>query len=316
MTTAPLLPDIARAYLGRGWQPIPVPFRQKAATLTGWPELRLNEGTLAEHFNGAPSNVSVILGEPSGHLVDIDLDAPQAVELADQFLPVTTAVFGRASKPRSHRLYSCRIDAERFADVDKRDDTAMVVEIRSTGGQTVFWVHTPSGEPIEWAQDGEPARIDAGDLRRAVLHLACAAMLARHWAPDGSRHDCALAAAGFLSRAGIADELVVKIVMAAARAAGDAEWNDRKRAAFDTVVAVRSGEPATGGPHLAELLEGDGVKIVERMRRWLGAEDERVHFTDRCRQRAADFARDHGRDVRYCWALGTWFESTTGGAGA
>jgi hypothetical protein len=97
-------------------------------------------------------------------------------------------------------------------------------------------------------------------------------MLARHWPPDGSRHDGALAAAGFLVRAGVDDEHVVKIVMGAARAAGDDEWRDRKRAALDTIVAARTGEPATGAPRLAELLVGDGAKAVERMRRWLGAD--------------------------------------------
>ena len=42
---------------------------------------------------------------PSGWLIDVDLDHPLAVELADEFLPPTASVFGRVGKPRSHRLY-------------------------------------------------------------------------------------------------------------------------------------------------------------------------------------------------------------------
>ena len=161
---------------------------------------------MGEYFNGQPSNVGVLLGAPSGDLVDVDLDALEAVALADVFLPATRAVFGRASKRASHRLYVCTIDTEKFADVDKRDDTSMLVEIRSTGGQTVFPGSThPSGEAVAWAEDGDPAPVEALELRRAVVHLACAAMLARHWPPAGTRHDGALAAAGFLARAGVDD---------------------------------------------------------------------------------------------------------------
>jgi hypothetical protein len=37
----------------------------------------------------------VILGLASCGLADIDLDSPEAIELADLYLPVTGAVFGR-----------------------------------------------------------------------------------------------------------------------------------------------------------------------------------------------------------------------------
>lgn len=301
--------DAARDLLARGWRVVPVPFRTKAPVLDAWQTLRLDLDDLPRYFDGAPSNLGVLLGEPSGHLVDVDLDAPEAVALADAFLPLTRSVFGRASKPRSHREYVCEIPTEKFADVDKGEgDTAMLVEIRSTGGQTVFpgSIH-PSGEAIEWAEDGEGAQVEAAELRRAVVHLACACMLARHWPGAGIRHEAALAAAGFLARAGVEDENVVKIVTAAARVADDGEWGDRKHAALDTVAAIRGGEAATGGPRLAELLTGDGAKVVERMRKWLGAgETERASFNLTDAGNAQRFARDHGADVRYVYAWSAW----------
>jgi hypothetical protein len=36
-----------------------------------------------------------------------DADTPEAVQLADAFLPPTGAVYGRPSKPRAKRLYRC-----------------------------------------------------------------------------------------------------------------------------------------------------------------------------------------------------------------
>jgi transposase len=73
--------DAARAYIRRGWRPVPVPFREKAPRALDWQTLRLDERTLAEHFNGQLSNVGVLLGEPSDHLVDIDLDVPAELDL-------------------------------------------------------------------------------------------------------------------------------------------------------------------------------------------------------------------------------------------
>ena len=81
-------PDAAREYLSRGWQPIPVPHRSKKPALKGWPDLRLTAADLARHFNGQPSNLGILLGEPSGGLVDADLDCAEALHLAPAFLQV------------------------------------------------------------------------------------------------------------------------------------------------------------------------------------------------------------------------------------
>ena len=79
--------QIARLYHSRGWSVIPIPHRSKNPGFDGWQNLRLSEAELPCHFNGRPQNIGVLLGEPSGWLVDVDLDHPRAVELADQFLP-------------------------------------------------------------------------------------------------------------------------------------------------------------------------------------------------------------------------------------
>ena len=97
--------DAAHAYLDRyGWHSIPVPHRKKRPILEGWQNLRLSEEDLPSYFNGHPRNIGVLLGEPSGGLLDVDLDCPEAIQLAPYFLP-ETLTFGRESKLRSHWLY-------------------------------------------------------------------------------------------------------------------------------------------------------------------------------------------------------------------
>ena len=145
--------DAARDYLARGWQPLPLPARAKAPRTRGWQHLRLTEPELAEHFGGTPGNIGVLLGEPSGGLVDVDLDSPEALALAERLLPPTASRFGRPSKPGSHRLYVAHPlpETEQFIDagVDGTRPGAMLVELRATGAQTVFppSVH-PGGESV------------------------------------------------------------------------------------------------------------------------------------------------------------------------
>ena len=199
MTAAADALTVATAYTARGWRTVPVPYREEGPRIRGWQKLRLDSGDdLAKHFNGKPSNVGVLLGEPSGGLVDVDLDASEARELAGDFLPPTAAVFGRPGNPASHWLYapSPLLATAQFTDptVKDRDDKRhMVVELRSTGLQTVFPGSTHvSGELITWAREGDPAKIAADVLTSSVRRLAAAALLGRHWPGEGGRHAATL----------------------------------------------------------------------------------------------------------------------------
>jgi hypothetical protein len=85
---------------------------------------------------------------------------------------------GRPGKPASHWWYVCEgIKTRKHQDpVSKK----MIVELRSTGAQTVVGpsIH-PSGEPYD-PLDGEPAVVEAGELAAAVTALAEAVTEARH----------------------------------------------------------------------------------------------------------------------------------------
>ena len=250
----------------QGWEPLWVPPGSKNPGRVGWQHERLDEGGIRRKFvNGG--NLGIITGEPSSGLVDVDLDAAEANACADEFLPVTGLIHGRPSKPRSHRWYISHPvpRVQQFKDCDG----SMLVELRGTGGQTLAppSVH-PEGETLSWDNQGEPARLDLDVLQIACKNLATTALLARHWPGKGSRHQAALAIAGYFLRGRLDSDLVVKIVETAARIAGDEEWQARGRDVRDTVRNQASGKQITGGPTAAELFIG-GEKVVARLGQWL-----------------------------------------------
>ncbi len=271
----PTVQDAAKAYIQKGWRPLPVPYKEKGPRLRKWQEFELKLDDLPRYFKDEPQNIGVILGEPSGGLVDIDLDAPEAIKLADAFLPETGWVFGRASKPRSHRLYTTNPIPEttQFAT----SEGIMLVELRSTGAQTIFppSVH-PSGEPIAFDQQGELASVSADELQEKVARLAAAALLVRHWPQQGSRQHAAMALAGGLARAGWEKTDIRHFILEMAKAAGDEDATQRANCVDGTEKKVQSDTPVTGWPRLSQLIGGH---IVDRLRTWLigqGTAKERI----------------------------------------
>jgi len=270
--------DIATDYRRRGWQPLPIPYRSKNPNLSGWQNLSLTEKDLPNHFNGKPQNIGVLLGAKSKGLTDIDLDSPEAVKIADYFLPQTKAEFGRAGKPRSHRLYYCK-DAkfEKFNNpflINSKDAAerkkACIIELRTGDGlQTIFPGSThESGEVVEWHDDGEPLEVDAPTLRRAVGLLASACLIATFWR-NGVRNELNLALSGALLRNGFDIPATKNFVRAVGAAANDEEISDRLKAIDATARKLESGEKVCGFPKLAELTDR---KLVETVCKWLQIE--------------------------------------------
>jgi len=183
--------DAERYYRSCGWRSIPIPAREKGPRIPGWQTLDFGANGLSKYF-GPDSNIGVLLGPASGGLVDIDLDCVEALALADPYLLPTGAQFGRASKPRAHRLYVAPGALyETFADPL---DGTMLVELRAAGRdggahQTLFppSVH-PSGERIEWyGASIEPAAVDVAVLRRRVAWLAIGCLVMRHLSEYAAR---------------------------------------------------------------------------------------------------------------------------------
>src|SRR5439155_5787519 len=118
---------------------------------------------LPHHFS-EPCNIGIVLG--ASNLTDIDVDSPQALHFLD-WLPPTSAIWGRAGNPSSHHLYLGARPSKKFST----KSLGMIVEIRSNGCQSLVppSVH-PDGEPYIWECEGEPGT-DEG-LEFAVTKFA------------------------------------------------------------------------------------------------------------------------------------------------
>jgi hypothetical protein len=167
-----------------------IPLKGKVPSPSEWQNLRQSHPDALEP-NGS-CNIGVVLGDASDGLVDIDIDRLEALPLADFFLPKTEMIFGRKSKPHSHRIYKC---AEPGRIEKWQDDVGVIVELRGNGGQTMFppSVH-PSGELVEFDKAGVPTTISRHELEKAVVELAVATEIFKPYT-DGCRHDIALALA-------------------------------------------------------------------------------------------------------------------------
>jgi bifunctional DNA primase/polymerase-like protein len=261
----------APSYLRKGYSPVPIGSGKKSPTLTGWPKLRMREDEIADHF-GRHDNIGLILGEPSGGLVDVDLDVGEAIKLAEYFLPSTHMRHGRQRKPTSHYWYLAKSTPEpaKFSDADG----VCLVELRSDGQQTLVppSVH-PSGDAVVWEAYGEPATVDAEELRRCVVSVAACALVARSWPSTGSRHQAAMALAGMLLRNGWTEARAADFITYAAWCAGDEEWRERGNDVAATARRIEVGGRATGIPTLAGLL---GAEVIERLADWLQLKDLQV----------------------------------------
>lgn len=260
-------------YIAAGYAPIPVKFKTKQPVGNKWPDLRIKLEEVPRRFP-PPSNVGILLGDPSNGLIDIDLDCPEAIALAERFLPATST-FGRPSSPESHWLYHCpQVTTHQY-----QFNNTMLLEVRSTGAQTVFppSIHE-SGEPITFEGDSitldealSIAPISQRDLNEQVALLAAATLLTRAWGKTpGIRHSTALALAGGLMHAGFSENKTARFISAITLAARDDEYDDRLKA-VTTTYRAKDDKNTTGWPALSKLL---GEDVIRTVREWLDIQDD------------------------------------------
>lgn len=177
---------ITADYISRGWSPVPISPGEKRPTARGWQK---RKWTPADWCRG--DNIGVQLGRASNGLADADLDCQEAIALAPYYLPGTDAMFGRASKRRSHWLYMA--PGATYGAWSDPQTGEMLLELRAdgvTGGahQSVFpgSVH-PCGELIQWDSDGPPRVIHGAALKRACAWLAIGVLIARYFDPELAR---------------------------------------------------------------------------------------------------------------------------------
>ena len=275
----------------RGFQPIPLETGGKRSLIPGWPRLRWENtpeglGEAEARFNewaegkgqGGPhaphGGLGVLLGEPSGGLVDVDLDHHLTNRLKDHFLPPTPARSGRPSRPNSHYWYVAQPGTLQGSRAYKLADRKTVtVEHRSTGGQTALPGNLhPSGELYEWtgeAWGGErgPAMVDGRALAVQVALLGFCTLLVSGWASEGSRHEAYLALAGGLLRVGDGvhpywARNAGVVIGAIAEATGDDESGESRvhEVLGTTIRRLREGKQVAGFGKLATILGEDVVR--------------------------------------------------------
>lgn len=259
----------AKEYIKRGYQPIPIRARSKQPVHDNWQSLRITPEKVPEHFKQG-KNIGLLLGEPSGWLVDIDCDCPYARQLAPQFLPPTRMVSGHRSAPASHYWYIAKGARTRkfsLPPTKEKKETYMIIEVRANGQTLVPPSIHPSGEQYEWVSTPlpPPTEIEAEELFKSAARLAAAAALANIWS-EGQRHEIALCLAGALAYSNWREQEAIHFILAIAEAAQDSEIEDRRRAISDTFNAVRTGKPATGFPTLTEII---GESVAKRVSEWL-----------------------------------------------
>lgn len=270
----------------RGFQPIPIQAGGKRPYGSGWTHYRWKSLEQVETSfdqwaeQGAPG-IGLLLGKPSGGLVDVDLDHPKAAKFRDYFLPPTDMLSGRPGNPNSHYWYL--VDDEELPGTRRyrMPDGSISVEIRTTGSQTVI---PPSkwhgeGRPAEkYRWEGEPfggeegpARVSGRLLSIQVALMGLGAILLEAWPDKGGRHDAYLALAGGVLRYGEGvhpwwERNLPVLISALAEVTHDDDGPDSrvKEVMGTTIRALQEGRKAVGFPRLSELIGTDAAEAARR----------------------------------------------------
>ena len=254
----------------RGVAVIPVPAGHKNPNRSGWQIERWGVEDVPELWNNG-QGVGILWGEPSGGLVDIDGDWPEARAVAVYICP-RTRTFGRSGAPWSHfvlRVAGQVPKTKRYKIPGEGDDNA-VVELLSTGRQSLAppSMHD-SGERREWYDERAAAEVGEAECVAVAADIATAALLVRNWPGAGSHHDYVNAATGYIGR-NLSRVRAERVMHAAIRASGDEEARSRDADVRDTLDKLQRGEATTGGPTLEQLAPG----VLAQLRRWHGWGDQ------------------------------------------
>ena len=82
----------AKSYNDQGFAVIPLKAQTKQPVHKNWQKTKVDDFSEID-FN-ASKNIDVVLGAASGGLTDVDIDTPDALEIAHQFLPETECRIG------------------------------------------------------------------------------------------------------------------------------------------------------------------------------------------------------------------------------
>lgn len=272
--------DAAVKAVKRGWQPIPIRDKTKMPGTPGWTRLHWENTAdglqkvhdeFAEWAESGFTNLGILLGEPSGGLVDVDLDHPKTNRLKRHFLPPTGMMTGRPTSPASHYWYVVEEGTLPGNRRHKMPDGSMAVELRANGSQTLIPPSThPSGEEYTWDHTawGEPAVVNGHVLTVQVALLALGTVLIDNWPQQGGRHEAYLALAGGILRntdGGVHpywERNLEVLIRALADATHDEDGPETRvdEVMGTTLKKIKSGDKVAGFGVLGDILGKDVVR--------------------------------------------------------
>jgi len=243
---------------------LPVPLKPRSKIPSGgkgWNTLRVTTKTLRRFFEPG-DNLGGLWGEPSGWIVDVDLDWNEAATFAEYYLP-ETFIYGRRSRPSTHYLYRVK-GAVSLGKVINREK---VVEIRSTGSQSVLppSMH-PDRERYEINSDVPFKSLGKAELERYVNRVAAAGVLLRNFPTEGGRHDFIHSLTGALMWSGWDEDDAAEFMEAFLKCLDDEEGSDRKLTVKNTIEHFKKGDRIAGWRVLSQFVSGDVIKVI---REWL-----------------------------------------------
>jgi hypothetical protein len=294
--------DIARDLLTRNINPVPVPVGKKSPTDPGWQLRTITANNVEHYFNGSALNVGAQMGPKSNGLTDVDLDCREALALAPYFLPPTASKYGRPSKRKSHWLYTCH-DPDPKAWYKLTDENnAVIVELRLGGGgkgSQSIWpgsIHGESRETYGWDNDGERKVESCKVLHAAIIKIAAATIVARHW-PASNRHEASLIVGGLLARIGWDENNIGNFMVAVQEVAGvtdPAHVEGGRQAAMSAINHRADGGHVYGLPALIEFF---GEKPALKIARLIGYREtvspSAINDDDQIIAAVADINRNH-----------------------
>jgi len=226
------------------------------------------------------SNYNIVTGGDT-LIVDNDLDCPEALKLADYFLPSTKLEFGRESTPRAHRLFKVidlsKKHTRKFFDF-KGDEKSMLVEIRANKHYTMALGQYDNGEKVVWNSIGQPTEIHWDTLNKAAALLSVTCVILRKYPKEGMRNEYIKLMIAALWQHKVEKEDCIKIITACTAAAQD---EDRSARVEDIYKRERT-EQIQGLPKLAEQFNWseDEVKDFKKLLYKITGRDALPEFTN------------------------------------
>lgn len=219
--------------------------RSKQPKFRGWQKSRPSIDATIKSAQSQRLNVGFLNNQGC---VDVDVDAESIQPFLSEFLP-PTSIYGRKSKPSSHRRYWVNGEGTK-TDVVLPDGK---VELRIGDNQTAApgSIH-PSGELYVWEDNGDPEEINFAELERRVRLAGVTAIVNPYW-QESIRDDLATALCGVLLRAEYPQKQIDHLLAFVATQAGDEEIAKRLKA-NRLSKALKAGEHVPGIPRLRDLL--------------------------------------------------------------